>query len=269
MNTGTQISLEELKILQMDILSAIHEFCIENKIRYSMACGTLLGAARHKGYIPWDDDIDIYVPREDYDRMIKIFPQLYKGKFEIISLERNNKWDRPYAKALNAKTEFWESGTTTPLGVNIDIFPIDDVPENEDEWLSYNKKRRFMQNIFALRFVRLSSKRSLAKNCVIVLNRAMTCFFSKRKIAKIIDRYSKRYNGKGYKRCFENVQGIFQKKPFPKELFNSIVSMPFEDRRFNGFSEFDKYLTAGFGDWRKLPPKEKQVSHHVFKAYWK
>lgn len=269
MNTGKEISLEELKILQMDILSAIHKFCEENGIRYSMACGTLLGAARHKGYIPWDDDIDIYLPRDDYNRLIKSFPNGYEGKYKLECLERDSKWDRPYAKAVDSRTTFLESGTTISLGVNIDIFPIDDVPDSENEWISYNKKRKLLQDIFALRFVQLSSKRSFGKNCVIVLNRVLTCFLSKRNIAKIIDNYSKRHNGKGYSKCFENIQGIFQKNPFPKKLFESLVELPFEDRKYKGFSDFDSYLKAGFGDWRKLPPEEKRITHHAFKAYWK
>lgn len=253
----------------MDILSAIHKFCEERGIRYSMACGTLLGAARHKGYIPWDDDIDIYLPRDDYDRLIQTFPDVYEGKYKLKCLERDNKWDRPYGKAIDLRTEYWEYSTTIPLGVNIDIFPIDDVPDSDSEWILYNKIRKLLQDIYALRFVRLSSNRAFGKNCVIVLNRVLSCFLSKRRIAKIIDRYSKRYNGKSYSRCFENIQGIFQKKPFQKKLFESLIELPFEDRKYKGFADFDSYLTAGFGDWRKLPPEEKRITHHAFKAYWK
>ena len=79
-----EICLDELKIVQLDIMSSIHRFCEKYHLRYSLSCGSMLGAARHKGYIPWDDDIDIYLLREDYDKMVK------KGNYKIKSIVYDN-----------------------------------------------------------------------------------------------------------------------------------------------------------------------------------
>lgn len=264
-----EITLNELKVIQMDILQAIHFFCEKHSIRYSMACGTLLGAVRHKGYIPWDDDIDIYIPRADYRRLVNEFPPIYMNKYKIASLERDALWERPYAKAYDDRTVFKEQASMKEvIGVNIDIFPIDDVPDGE-EWEKYNKKRRRQQQLFTLKSVRFNPKRSLLKNLVLFLYKVATCFLSNRKWAEKLDRFSQKYNGKECKQCFECCQGIFQKNPFPKELFDDFVDLPFEDRVFKSFKDYDCYLRNGFGNYMQLPPEEKRVSHHDFKAYWK
>lgn len=263
------IELQELKQIQMDVLDAIDEYCKENGIRYSIACGTLLGAARHKGYIPWDDDIDIYVPREDYKRLIHSFPDNYKDRYKIVCLERDRKWERSYAKAYDVRTEFCESGSSDSLGVNIDIFPIDDVPDDDKVWSKYNRKRLMLIYLSQLRFVRLSRNRSIFKNLIIILIRLFSCFISRRRIAEIIDQYAQKYNGLGYARCYESCAGMFQLNPFNKDYFNHLIKLPFENRKYYAFEDFDICLTAGFGNWRQLPPEEKRVSHHLFKAYWK
>lgn len=269
-NLGKEILLDELKVLQMDVLTLIDEFCIEHNIRYSMACGTLLGAIRHRGYIPWDDDIDICVPREDYKKLIAEFPNTYKGKIKLASLERDLDWERPYAKAYDDRTVLLEKANTKDvIGVNIDVFPIDEVPDNDKEWFSYDKKRRFLQTLFALKFVKTSRSRSFLKNIGVILTHILTCFLSNRKFAHKIDIFSQLNNSKGYGRCFECCQGLLQKKPFSKSLFDCLIYIPFEDRSYMAFKDADKYLTNGYGDYMKLPPEEKRVTHHKFKAYWK
>lgn len=265
-----KIDIDELKVLQMDVLSAIDEFCSNRSIRYSMACGTLLGAIRHKGYIPWDDDIDIYLPRDDYRRLIAEFPDLYKERYRLVSLERDPLWEKPYAKAFDDKTIFIENANVKEIiGINIDVYPVDEVPDDNNEWEKYDKLRRLHQNLFALKFVKASRKRSLTKNLVLLLIRMVTCWYSKRRWALKIDKLAQQYNGKGYKRLFECCQGRLQKKPFPKNLFENLVEMPFEERLFNGFKDADLYLRNGYGDYMQLPPKEKQIAHHSFNAYWK
>lgn len=267
---GREIGLDEVKTLQMDVLEAIDEYCCGHNIRYSLSNGTLLGAIRHKGYIPWDDDIDIYVPRNDYQRLISDFPEVYKDRYKIASLERDPLWEYPFAKAYDAKTIMLENIVIKEdIGVNIDIFPIDDVPDEDAEWMSYDHNRRKRQKLFELKFIKFNKNRSLLKNCVLLLSRIVLSPCSTRRYAKYLDKFSQMNNGKGYNRCFECCQGIFQKRPFAKVLFDNIKYIPFEDRHFRAFSDADSYLKNGFGDYMKLPPVEKRVSHHVFKAFWK
>lgn len=268
--SGKEISLEELKELQMDILSAIDDYCNENNIRYSMACGTLLGAVRHKGYIPWDDDIDIYMPRDDYNRFVETFPSLYREKYKLTSLERSPEWDKPYAKAYDDRNVMLEDAIQKEIiGVNIDVFPVDEVPDDEKEWIKYNKKRMRQQKLFILKFVRFNSKRTVVKNLTLLLFKIATCSCSSRKWAQYLDKLCRQFNGVGYNSYFECCSGRTQRHPFPKKLFDDLAYMKFEDREFKAFVDADCYLKNGFGDYMKLPPVEKRVAHHYYKAYWK
>ena len=265
---GNEITLEEIKMLQMDILTAIDRFCHDNGIKYSMACGTLLGAIRHKGYIPWDDDIDIYLLRKDYNRLISEFPETYSETYKITSLERSKSWDRPYAKGYDSKTILVEDAYCAELlGVNIDIYPIDDVPDDETEWLNYDKHRRKWQRFFNLTSVKRGKSRF--KTFIFKLIHFTTYIYPRRNMAKHLDKMAKRYNNKGCQRCFENVQGVIQRHPFRKSLFDNIKEYPFEDRLFSAFSDADEYLTNGYGNYMELPPVEKRLTHHAYKAYWK
>ena len=270
-----EITLDELKVLQMDVLSAVHRFCEANNLRYSLACGSMLGAARHKGYIPWDDDIDIYLLREDYDRMIELFPDLLEGRYKFCTLERDKKWGLPFGKVCDTKTVL-EAGVyhSYDLGVNIDVFPIDKVPENETEWKKYDSQRRKLYHVYfkreTLSFAsNFNNGKSLIRNIITTILKPFFYFVSVRFLAKIFQKYDIKYNNTPSTLVFECAQGIFQKHPFPKMLFDNRILMPFEDREYMCFSDYDSYLTNGFGDWRQLPPIGKRVSHHDFKAWWK
>ena len=163
-----RIGVQELKQLQIEILKAIHSFCEEYHIKYSLACGTMLGAVRHKGYIPWDDDIDIYLLRDDYNKLVKLFPNVYHEHYELISIERNKIWSRPYAKAFDNRTLLFENiNDSSSIGINIDIYPIDDVPDVKSEWSRYNSIRRFFQKHFLVKIIKLERRRSLWKNSII------------------------------------------------------------------------------------------------------
>lgn len=265
-----EISLEELKELQMDVLTAIDRFCSDNEITYSMAGGTLLGAVRHKGYIPWDDDIDIYLYRDDYNKLISTFPGVYDGHYKIASLERDKRWVRPYANAYDDRTVVIEESTEKErIGVNIDIFPIDNVPDDEQEWRDYDIPRRRMQRFHALRFVQYNKERSFIKNATVLLTRAVTCFISKRRMAMHLDKLAQKFDSQRTNYVFSNAQGIFVKRRFLKKVFDQVIDIPFEDRFFKGFADYDEYLHNAYGDYMKLPPEEKRVPHHGFKAYWK
>lgn len=270
-----EIGLDELKVLQMDVMSAVHRFCEENNLRYSLACGSMLGAARHKGYIPWDDDIDIYLLREDYDKMIKLFPNLWEGRYKFCTLERDAKWGLPFGKVCDTKTIVKEGvNHIYELGVNIDVFPIDNVPEEEGKWRRYDKFRRKCFELYARRVAcpeifNFHNGKNFVRNVMATFAKMAISIFSVHFLACCFQKVAKYYDKTDSSKVFECAQGIFQKHPFPKSLFDHRILMPFEDREYMCFADFDSYLTNGFGDWRQLPPKEKQVSHHNFKAWWK
>lgn len=264
-----RIELDELKIIQLDILTSVDKFCRNNGIKYSLGCGSMLGAARHKGYIPWDDDIDIYLLREEYEILLNYFPDLYEN-IRLASLQRDKEWDRAYSKAYDIRTEMQDAGNTYRVGVGIDVFPIDTVPDNKEEWLRYDKKRRIYQRIYEWKQSMIFRKgREWWKYFFLPFTKFFLLPFSARRIALFIENYSMKYREMNSPYVFECCQGIFQKHPFKRSALENVIDMPFEDRIVYGMQEYDEYLSKAYGDWRKLPPVEKRVAHHVFNAWWK
>lgn len=264
-----EISLEEKKILQLDILSAVDLFCRENDIHYSIACGTLLGAVRHRGYIPWDDDVDIYMLRDDYERFESLFPKVYNRVYQLLSPQRNSEWHLPYGKIADNRTIIFNPYVNTiPYGVNIDVFVIDDVPDDERLWLKFRKKQKklIQRN---LHHIYKTKSAKVFRFKLDVLLAKLICGKSQQRVIEHINRYITQFNHKGYNHCFECVQGLHVKRPFEKDLFDELIEWPFEERKYMGFKDADSYLKNTFGDYMKLPPKEKQVSHHVEIGYWK
>lgn len=263
------IELDELKKIQLDILDVVDIFCKQNGIKYSLACGTMLGAVRHNGYIPWDDDIDIYVKRTDYQRLVDIFPKSIDD-VSLISMERNKKWNRSYAQVYNNKTVMKEDAyTPMEVGVYIDVYPIDEVPDDDKKWLSYNRRRRNLIHLYELKYIPFRNDRSLLKNVFLAFGKILLLPFGSRFMAQMISHYAQIHNNKGYHRSFECVQGMLQKRPFKSVLMNEFVQVPFEDRIFMAMKDYEAYLSNGYGNYMQLPPVEKRVAHHRFTAWWK
>ena len=264
------IDSEEMKLIQMDILDALQRFCMENGLTYSLSSGSLIGAVRHRGYIPWDDDIDVYMLRADYNRLMEKFPEVYDGRFAIGSLERNPKWDRTFAKMYDNRTVLVENRRdAVETGINIDIFPIDEVPADDTIWLRYNKRRYFFCHLFEVkdRLVR-DNTRSWWKTVVLLPLKALLLPWSKRTMAERISAFAQKWNGCNSGRVYNCAWGeVFD--PFSKSLFDEIIDIPFEDRTFKCFAGYDEYLRATYGDYMKLPPEDRRVSHHKFKAWYK
>lgn len=265
-----KIGNSEQRALQIGMLSVVDKFCSQHDIRYSMACGTLLGAIRHGGYIPWDDDIDIYMLREDFNKFEMLFPKCYEGHIELGTLKRNKEWCLPFGKVYDNRTFVVEkrSKAKTP-GVNIDIFPIDEVPDDDIEWIQYNRKRE--SYILDLRHSLLAASKinSVIKNCGALLYAIRFLLTSSRNLAEKCDRYAQIHNGKGYERVFETTLGMSVKSPFKKSLFDELIGIKFEGSEFKGFQGYDEYLTCAYGDYMTLPPLNKRYSEHTIDAFWK
>ena len=263
------ISLDELKSIQVDILSVLDSFCRENNIKYSLGYGSMIGAARHQGYIPWDDDVDIILLRTEYERLLSSFPQELEN-VRIASLRTDKKWDRAFAKAYDCITELQDAGNKYRIGVGIDIYPIDNVPDDWDEWLRYEKKRRIIQRLYEWKISMIFRKgRSIWKYAFLPFTKLILLPFTVRNMACYIEQYALKYRNTKTDYVFESSQGLYKCKRFKRSLFDSYIDLPFEGRVFGGVKNYDEYLTTIYGDWRQLPPLEKREPHHIFKAWWK
>lgn len=266
-----EIFLEELKEIQLTILEAVHSFCLENNIMYSLACGTSLGAIRHKGYIPWDDDIDIYMLREDYEKFLRIFPRNYKDRFNVVSLPTHPSYSLPFAKVEDATTILHEKGIIgTDIGINIDVFPVDGVPRDGSKRKKLLYKIDTLKHLFMLKKMLNRKGRSLHKTLYLNLIKSLLFFISQRYLAEKINKLACTYPLDECDKIYELVLGsLYSNRFFKKESFEKTIDCQFENRTFKIMSGYDDYLTACFRDYMQLPPIEKRVTHHDFKAYCK
>lgn len=269
-----ELDIEEIKKLQVDILFQVDKFCKKNSLRYFMGYGTLLGAVRHKGYIPWDDDIDIGMPRPDYDRFLNIF----NGSFDNLSVvapELDWEWIDPYANVYDNRTELFEIERKKNLGigVKIDVFPIDGVP---DDFEQYVKLRKRLQLLFDIRSYKLYGLKDYwelmkkPKSLAVIVGRLIPYTFTS--IAQL-QRMIRREATKNDFTTSQFVDKItFQNKPLtrlPRRVYEEYIEMAFEGHKFMALKDYDAHLKAIYGDYMQLPPENQRIPHHGFKAYWK
>ncbi len=265
-------TVEELKKIQLDILLSFHQFCVENDIKYSLAAGSLIGAVRHKGFIPWDDDIDVYLMRDQYNELIAKYPKIYQGHYSLVTMERDNQWHRSFGKLCDTRTvEVEDVRNKYPeIGIGIDVFPIDDAPDKMGDWLSFDKKRRFWRDMMTLKSMTYSAKRSWAKNAFMYITRVLLTPFSFSYLAKRMDKQAQSCNGKGYCHVYESCLGVYNSKhPWKKTDLQEVIEAPFEGHTIHIMKGYDDYLKTVYGDYMKLPPEGKRVSTHTITAWWK
>lgn len=261
-----RLNNEEVKKIQIDILDVVSSFCDDNNIKYWLDTGTLLGAIRHKGYIPWDDDIDIGMLREDYDRFASLFNQ-HNKRYRFVCLDNSEDFYTAFGKVIDTKTVLYEPDIHgNKLAVNIDVFVYDNAPD-DDILLEkmYRKRDRYMLLALFSRGSQVLPTDSYLKRTQKRIVHLVTCGFSSEKLlAKVIDN-SKTYSKIETKRVgnFTSVSRI----AVDKRVFDSFIDVEFEGKKYKAPVGYDEWLTDFYGDYMQLPPKEKQVSHHLYEAY--
>lgn len=262
-----ELNIGEVKSIQLGILKNVSKYCEDNNIRYSLAYGTLIGAIRHKGYIPWDDDIDIVMPRPDYEKFIRNFNGCLKN-YSVYATEINSNFLYPFAKVSYDKSIFIETTNIKhDIGINIDIFPMDGIPSIDNTELI--RKQNFYRNLANFKNVKVSTNRNIFKNIFLILGKIFLFWLPLKIInSKMIDN-SKKYSFNNEDYCCNISTGLVANKPIPKKYLEEYIECTFEDDKFNATKFYNQWLLSIYGDYMKMPPKEKQVTHHKYKAYKK
>ena len=269
-----ELNLEELKEIELKILLEIHDICMKNNFNYSLCGGTLLGAIRHKGFIPWDDDIDIVMPRDDYDKFIQYCIN-NTTKLRIVSHEVNRKYNYLFAKAYDPSTVIFDSlidEKGIDLGVYVDIFPLDGLGN------TFDGAKRLIHSIELYNYILVAShwkKYTFSKTNKFYIEPIRLLFYTLSKVCKldkVIDKAEnemKKYNyyTSDYIGC---ACGSYRLKEIMKsEITNEYINVLFEGHEFKAFKNYDKYLRNIYGDYMKMPSSEQRVTHHTFKAYYR
>lgn len=259
------ISRDESRQIMLDIMTAIDYVCRRLRLSYYMAGGTLIGAVRHKGFIPWDDDIDIFVYRKDFDLLIDYLKKNPPYQwFEIYDEDKLGHY-YPFAKAIDNRTIVKQNHIKTVGGIWVDILPMENLPKDSIERSKFLKRCRILRNIQLAKLTSISfkGKKEIGKAVIKLLTFPLT----NKTWLRICKRYMMKYN-KQYTGFVGITYSPYAKEWFEDDIIRPTIDLPFEDRTFMAPKEYNIILSRTFGDYMKLPPKEKQKCHDV-SAWWK
>lgn len=260
-----RLSLEELRKHQLDILDATAKFCDENQISYFLDGGTLIGAIRHKGYIPWDDDIDIGMLRPDYDKFSRLF-NASNSRYKFSSVEIDDNYCLPYGKVFDTRTLLYEPDKTgNKSAVNIDVFVFDNAPDNPSVIRKMFKKRDLLMLCCLLRISDHKPRGNFFRRLFLYFTRLILKLFPRNFFARRIIANSKLYGSKQTKNI-GNFAGYIR-AICNREILRDFVDAEFEGRTYKIPANYDEWLRLFYGDYMQLPPVEQRVSHHRFEAY--
>jgi LPS biosynthesis protein len=259
----------ELRKVQLGILDYMDDLCNKFGLKYWLDYGTLIGAVRHKGFIPWDDDIDIAMYREDYDKLIEICRTMQHDRYSLSCVETDSECMYPFGKMIDMNTELFELGDKgIRTGVYIDIFPYDGAPMDEMKRQKAFKRLNIYGHLrkyqLPMKDAPLSVKRILvlALRCIIRLLPKQ--YFTK----KIVQNASFYAEPKSEYVCALTDPFSYGNWVVRKDLFKEQTKLEFEGKLYNAPKVYDEWLRIQYGDYMVIPPKEKQIRHDV-KAFFK
>ena len=239
------------------IMQEIHEICIKNNIRYTLLGGTLIGAVRHKGFIPWDDDLDIAMPYSDYKKFVEVVFSQDHDWLEFALAGKTENYYNPFIKAYDKRTTFIESALDTPKGVFVDIFPVVYSGNTRFSSIIAFAKHRLLLAPLVRKAYQYKDKNIIKEAVLTILGRMFSVDFFMNRITK----HYEKLNKKATKYCSDmdgNTHGIVL-----SSYFSEYVDYPFEQYTFRGIKNADGYLRDDFGDYMQLPPVEKRKPHHI------
>ena len=260
------LSLEEVKSCELDILLTFDSICKENGLKYYLAGGTLLGAIRHKGFIPWDDDIDVCMPRKDYMRLFKILKTSNLHKNLGVNSNLLNNFNAPFTKIIDKHTliECKYSADEYNRHLWIDVFPVDGLPNDINSVKAIYDKCDFYRKILTLSEARLGEGTTVLKKYSKYILKPLARIYGKQRCIDSIEKIAAQYP---YDECMYvgivtwGLYGVGER--MLKEEFEKAVEVEFEGYKFPAFSCWDSYLRGLYGDYMQLPPIEKRKTHNM------
>ncbi len=271
-----KLDIKEIQDVSLEILKIVADICERENLRYYLTYGTLIGAIRHKGFIPWDDDIDIAMPRPDYEKLLEYLKNnaeeyKYLELFDISTCP-----DYPYMIARVSDNRYVidvQNEKPYGMGVFIDIYPLDGLGQTEDEALKYGLRGDRLSSLcyqatrtkYAVEITKGFVKKIIKFPAFLLAKICGKNYFVK-KLSKLAAQ--KKYEDHNYVGCIVWLSGGI-KDIFKKEWYDDYVRVPYEKYEFRIPARYDEILTHIYGDYMELPPEEDRIGHHYYDAYEK
>lgn len=265
---------ENVKYEVHNILQYIDKLCKQNNIRYYIAFGTLLGAVRHQGFIPWDDDIDLLMFREDYEKFQKVM-RTQNCQYKLYDVLNEKDYYMPMPKVIDSKTvsEWPVVRRDFNYGAWVDIFILDNVPDNMEERKSFLKRLDNIQRLYTISLYKYNSKwyNSIIKK-LYYLSLSWSILIGPKYFSKKLNRLAQKYNTTNTKDVLVNIHESHNNRiryAMPRDMFGVPSEVVFEGHKYPAPNQVDEFLKFHYGDYMKLPPIDKQVSNHSIHLYYK
>lgn len=265
-----ELSLREIQIAGLDVLLKFQSICNEHNWKFFLTYGTLLGAVRHEGFIPWDDDIDVWMPRKDYQEFLDYYSS-HEQEFQHFKLfHANFVKNYPYAIARFSDIRYFIEYFGIKdygLGIFIDIYPLDEIDPTDVKLKNTQLNR--IKDLSRLTTKGKSSLKNSIKKVIKPYLLAKNCVISVNELIKKIDIDAQKYNGTNQE-YIDVVCWEYRGEPYlKKKMLEDCIFVTFEGYKMPAPKDYKNILTANYGDYMQLPPSEKQIAHHFYKAYRK
>ena len=273
-NEGRELDLEEIHEKICDLMCMFHDFCEKHQLRYYLAYGTLIGAIRHKGFIPWDDDFDVQMPREDFIKFVSLFKKEYADSkiYKLCSRANTENYYFGIPRLCDQRFKYVTTKTTIlpfDLGVFIDIYPLDNYGDTREEAARLKKQARQLNAKYSVYINKTSSSSKLKTPLRAVCHKLLHI------------RYGKDFPQKIDSMIYENIKKQTSDKnkyigvicwdsgtvSYEREWFKNRVLVDFENHKFWAPEKYDEVLRITYGDYMIPPPEEKRVMTHDYKIF--
>lgn len=264
-----QLSDTEIKATELEILNFFDSFCRSNGLKYSLAEGTLIGAVRHKGFIPWDDDTDVLMLRDDFEKMMKLFKD---DRYCMVKAQDNSVFPYLFGRIYDSHTKIIYENKDNHSGYNggvwMDILPIDNFPDDPKVFKKLNRKIYIFSNFYRAKTRKqLCKSMGIYRNIVFIITKILLlpipARYFRNKLFEMMTSYNNvETKNKGYWTNYWHDPWVF-----PSTAFEGFTQMEFEGRNYSVLKNYDAYLRSEYGDYTQLPPVSMQVAKHGFSAY--